>query len=58
MRDEVHSKNPKDTLEENMPYPKHYDISKDETQVGKADARREAYEGDCEKQDYSAMPDM
>lgn len=57
MKDEVHSKNPKDTLDESMTYPKHYDISEDETAAGKAEARKDAY--DCGgKQDSKAMPDL
>lgn len=49
----------KDSIsDEKIPYPAHYDISKDETAAGKADARREAYGDDCGKQDKKAMPDL
>lgn len=58
MKDEIHSKNPSDKISDTAPeYPAHYDISKDETAAGKADARREAYECDG-KQDSKAMPDL
>lgn len=49
---------PKSHLDKEVPYPKHYDISKDETAAGKADARREAYSNDSCEQDFKAMPDM
>lgn len=56
MRDEIHSKNPKDTLESEMSYPKHYDIEERDTAEGRAEARRKAY-GEGSKQDDKAIVD-
>lgn len=45
--------------DDDMPsYPKHYDISREETQEGKAEMREKAYSGDNCKQNDKAMPDL
>jgi hypothetical protein len=49
---------PKSHLDKEVPYPKHYDISREETMAGKAEMRRDAYEGDTCKQDDKYMPDL
>lgn len=49
---------PKSHLDKEVPYPKHYDISREETQEGKAEMREEAYSDDNCKQNNKAMPDM
>lgn len=58
MENEIHDKHMgKSHLEESVPYPAHYDITREETQAGKAEMREKAYSGDTCKQDDS-MPTL
>ena len=49
---------PKSHLEEKAPEYPHYEISREETAAGKAEMRRDAYEGETCKQDDKYMPDL